>query len=305
MTNGANGGHHNPAFQLSERVPIECLSPSSNTTSASFVEGDVALIWPFSSTTGALSILLADPNVRLRQSKGQVKILFQGACAREVARSKLGIGDTVRLSLEGAEWVHTGDVVSTPGRKIDWDLSYAQKVILEVCPSQNELWRKLTSHQISCGSTQLAFVDFKIQQEAPSGVNGVSRDQSITFTNSKATSPPISSPAFSTPKRQSAGSFVDASLDPFAEDDGFVVGKGRKRTKFARHSGAWKLLDDAFLEQDNEDTIESGGDGEAVEEVDSLSGSSLAEQTISAADSLIARNRSHWDANRDRLPQVD
>jgi Telomeric single stranded DNA binding POT1/CDC13 len=171
------------------------------------------------------------------------------------------------------------------------------------------LWKKLTSHQISCGSTQLAFLDFKIQQEAASGVNGVSRDQSITYTNSKTPSPPISSPIFSTSKRQSASSFVDASLDPFAEDDGFIVGKGRKRTKFARHSGAWKLLDDTFLEQDNENTIESRGDGEAVEVVDSSSGSGLTEQTISAvacqADSLIARNRSHWGANRDRLPQVD
>jgi hypothetical protein len=136
MTSGANGGHHSTAFQLSDRVPIGYLSPSSNTTSASFVEGEVVLIWPFSSATGALSILLADSNVRLRKSKGQVKISFQSACAREVAGSKLGIGDTVRLSLEGAEWIHTGDVVSTPGKKIDWDLCYSQRVILEVCPSE-------------------------------------------------------------------------------------------------------------------------------------------------------------------------
>ena len=44
-------------------------------------------------------------------------------------------------------------------------------------------------------------------------------------------------------KRLSSGSFFDASLDPFADDDGFVVGKGRKRTKFARHSDSWRLLD--------------------------------------------------------------
>jgi Telomeric single stranded DNA binding POT1/CDC13 len=44
-------------------------------------------------------------------------------------------------------------------------------------------------------------------------------------------------------KRLPSGSFFDASLDPFADDDGFVVGKGRKRTKFARHSDSWQLLD--------------------------------------------------------------
>lgn len=52
-----------------------------------------------------------------------------------------------------------------------------------------------------------------------------------------------SSPIFVKGKRLSSGSFVDASLDPFADDDGFVVGKGRKRTKFARHSDSWRLVD--------------------------------------------------------------
>ena len=31
--------------------------------------------------------------------------------------------------------------------------------------------------------------------------------------------------------------------DPFAEDDGFVLGKGRKRTRFSRQSGEWTLTD--------------------------------------------------------------
>jgi hypothetical protein len=45
-------------------------------------------------------------------------------------------------------------------------------------------------------------------------------------------------------KRLSSGPYFDTSLDPFADDDdGFVVGKGRKRTKFARHSDSWQLLD--------------------------------------------------------------
>src|SRR6202035_3882934 len=52
-----------------------------------------------------------------------------------------------------------------------------------------------------------------------------------------------SSPTFVKGKRLPSGSFFDASLDPFADDDGFVVGKGRKRTKFARHSDSWQLLD--------------------------------------------------------------
>lgn len=135
MTDEADENLRSSAFQNLPRVRIGRLSPSSDPTSAAFIDGNIALIWPFSSITGILSVLLADPDVRLRKSKGQVKVTFQDACAREVARSKLGIGDTVRLSLEGAEWVHTGDVVSTPGRKIDWDLCYGKRAILEVCPA--------------------------------------------------------------------------------------------------------------------------------------------------------------------------
>jgi hypothetical protein len=44
-------------------------------------------------------------------------------------------------------------------------------------------------------------------------------------------------------KRLPSSSFFDASLDPFGDDDGFVVGKGRKRTKFSRQSDSWQLLD--------------------------------------------------------------
>ena len=60
-------------------------------------------------------------------------------------------------------------------------------------------------------------------------------------------------------KRLSSGSFFDASLDPFADDDGFVVGKGRKRTKFARHSDPWRLLD--RTPSPEEDTAERQLDG--------------------------------------------
>ena len=66
------------------------------------------------------------------------------------------------------------------------------------------------------------------------GMNGVHADEAPALWNS---------PAFVQSKKLFPGSFFDASLDPFADDDGFVVGRGRKRTKFTRHSGSWKLLD--------------------------------------------------------------
>lgn len=50
------------------------------------------------------------------------------------------------------------------------------------------------------------------------------------------------SPAFFQRSRASFG--VDSTLDPFAEDDGFVPGKGRKRPRFSMQSREWRLIDE-------------------------------------------------------------
>jgi hypothetical protein len=49
-----------------------------------------------------------------------------------VAKSRIGIGDTVFLGLDGAAWVTRDDEISTPGRGIDWDLWFTECVLLEV-----------------------------------------------------------------------------------------------------------------------------------------------------------------------------
>jgi Telomeric single stranded DNA binding POT1/CDC13 len=52
-----------------------------------------------------------------------------------------------------------------------------------------------------------------------------------------------SSPAFLKRARGSLGSLVGSSYDPFADLDGFIEGKGRKRTRFWRDSGQWRYMD--------------------------------------------------------------
>lgn len=52
------------------------------------------------------------------------------------------------------------------------------------------------------------------------------------------------SPAFSQRSRSSFGALVDTPFDPFAEEDGFVPGKGRKRPRFSMRSNEWRLIDD-------------------------------------------------------------
>jgi len=152
MTSAAEHERSEPAFSGSDPVPIADLSPQHRDPNA-HIRASVVLVWPYSSSTGKLSLLLADPDIRLCKSKGQVKVTFHGGCAREVAQSHVGIGDAVRLALAGAEWTETGNVVSTPGKKIDWDIEYKERLLLEVRKYRISPHLALTKHRFSKGES--------------------------------------------------------------------------------------------------------------------------------------------------------
>ena len=120
-------------FAQSAPVPISHLTPQSDAQSPRHIRAVVALVWPYSNSTRALSLLLAEPDVRLRKGKGQVKVTFRGPSAEAVAQGHVGIGDTVQLGLEGAQWVQSSEQVSTPGKKIEWDLVFDGRANLDVC----------------------------------------------------------------------------------------------------------------------------------------------------------------------------
>lgn len=52
------------------------------------------------------------------------------------------------------------------------------------------------------------------------------------------------SPAFFQRSSASFGNIAHSRLDPFAEEDGFVPGKGRKRPRFSMRSSEWRLIDE-------------------------------------------------------------
>ena len=86
---------------------------------------------------------MAEPDVRLRKGRGQVKATFYGPSAEAVAKSQVGIGDTVKLGLEGAHWVPSTEDVSTPGMKIEWDLVFDGKANLDVCGKLRVVQKKV------------------------------------------------------------------------------------------------------------------------------------------------------------------
>lgn len=129
------------------KVPIAQLSPALEELEEKCIYAVVTLVWPYSSSTKSLSLLLSEPDFRLRRSNGQVKATFLGRVAEDIAKSQVGIGDSVRLALKGAEFIANDTVTQTPGRCVAWDIHFEKAVSVEVsCPQKLlRLARKLIS----------------------------------------------------------------------------------------------------------------------------------------------------------------
>lgn len=118
------------------RVPIAQLSPDIEELAEKTFLAAVALVWPYSSSTKSVSLLLAEPDFRLRGAKGQIKATFHGRVAEKVAESHVGIGDTVCLALKDIKLVSNDGVQQTPGRSVAWDAHWENGAFLKVCCSQ-------------------------------------------------------------------------------------------------------------------------------------------------------------------------
>lgn len=232
-----------PTFDPAYRLPVLDLSPD-NSNSTSYLEANVALVWPYSSSSATLALLLVDTYTKPGQLRGQVKVIFRYGCARNVANTKVGIGDTVRLHLNDCAWNETGDVISTPGKKLAWDLEYTSRVRAQISrDGQDSITVDYTRSDsqepvatpVPIPISILAPTHLSTPISTPTS-NGLRRHLPGTI------SVPYFSPAKST-GRSSGATFLDGSLESLAGEDGYITGRGRKRTKFARQSGAWNLID--------------------------------------------------------------
>lgn len=113
------------------QIQIRDLSPDLGKQNYSF-HAVVTLVWPYSSSNHQLCLLLAESDFLLRRQNGQVKAIFHGSCAENVARAKVGIGDQVVLSVNYARWAENGETTSSLGRGIRWDLHYEGGIDMKV-----------------------------------------------------------------------------------------------------------------------------------------------------------------------------
>lgn len=112
-------------------IPIAQLEPSL-VESGRPVHGVVTLIWPYSTSNKSFSLLLAEPDFRLRHQNGQVRIHFTGSSAKVVSGYNPQSGDNVILNLVGAQWEKDETASKTPGRGIEWQIRFSERATLRV-----------------------------------------------------------------------------------------------------------------------------------------------------------------------------
>jgi len=113
-------------------TPIALLSPGIDNQASRVVQGEVTITWPYNRVKNTLAFLLAEPDVLLRRVRGQVRVELHGAAAKAVAECGLGGGDNVKLSLNGVEWAKDESPGRIPGARLDWQLQFAEKLVLQV-----------------------------------------------------------------------------------------------------------------------------------------------------------------------------
>ncbi|MCJ1434333.1 hypothetical protein MMC27_003700 [Xylographa pallens] len=223
-------------FPPDARVPIAQLQPSRD-PSAGFVEGLVTLIWPYSASNQSTSILLVEPDFRLRPIRGQVRISFTGASAKAIAKSGLTSGDRVSVRLTAAVWRPEDTGGTTPGRGPGWELQYGQGVTLQISQEAREPFLV----EVHSTSPILAPQDVaRTPPQSPLRSHplplhrvDVSQDAAKTW----------SSPAFLKRKSLAETSFFDSVYDSLISDGEDEDKRPRKKARFGRRSDQWTFVE--------------------------------------------------------------
>lgn len=100
--------------------------------------------------------------------------------------------------------------------------------------------------------------------EAPSEDFPFAEEPSLSSPVQKSSNVEFHSPAFIKRARLSYGSLFEPDHDPFAEDDGGVKGKGRKRARFGRYSASWRYASHTPSPEPSEAGVEEDAEAEVA-----------------------------------------
>ncbi|KAI5283465.1 hypothetical protein KEM54_002115, partial [Ascosphaera aggregata] len=207
---------------------IAALRPSLDQLCKRQFTAVVTLVWPYSSASKGLSLLLSDPDFRLRYTKnGQVRVHFRSPAAEEVVKLKISIGDQLLLSVVGSQWKQHVEKVGIFENCIDWELSYSDRLQL----------------QVRRHSTIVSSVDLKADPQSEKEERSAETPKHILSPQRLSLPSDWASPAFTkrladfTPRKHP----VAPSLTQ--DEDGHIPGIGRKRPRFGRPTGEWTFVE--------------------------------------------------------------
>ncbi|SMQ53603.1 unnamed protein product [Zymoseptoria tritici ST99CH_3D7] len=242
------------ATQPSLEIPIPSLDPSNPPPPQTSIHAIVTLLWPYSSATRSLALLLASPDVRLRREGGQVRVRFTGRGASAIATARLGIGDEVVLELEGGRWSgeeEGGSKVRTPGKGVQGELVFGGRVGVRVLKRSG---LGTGDEEVGVGEDGWVRVDEEEVVEEEGGEEEESaRDRTPIAKRGRVAEVRSSlglgegqvyaSPAFARKARMSAGEDVGdlSASDPFI-DAYWEEGSPRKKMRLSFSGvGRWRL----------------------------------------------------------------
>ncbi|KAK8173176.1 hypothetical protein IWX90DRAFT_511731 [Phyllosticta citrichinensis] len=217
-----------------KRLPISALHPGLPSLATQSIVAIVTLVWPYSSSTRSCALLLAEPDFRLRRRRGQVRVQFFADAAHAVATSGVGIGDVVMLRLgPSVQWLASSgeeEVVRTPGKSVEWELGYRRALRLRAW-RDGELLASLDVRSEATPERQMEEVEEDHVYNTPSKIVGRFSGEGLKMGS-------WASPAFLKRSRLSLDSARDGH-DIFADEGGYVEGKGRKKRKSWMNVGMW------------------------------------------------------------------
>ncbi|KXX77579.1 hypothetical protein MMYC01_205371 [Madurella mycetomatis] len=218
-------------------TPIAQLDPDLSDQSQRVIRGEVTITWPYSTVTKTFAFLLAEPDVRLRRAKGQVRIELRGSSAKAASECGIGAGDELLLSLDGVEWANDESPGRIPGSRVDWQLRFNERLALQVKSAESGKLKHINiDHPEADPPTEPVA---EARTTTPEPVPIVPDVQSAVRKIPDFAPNEYPSPAFVKRARLSYGALFEGGFDIF-EEDGGAKGRGRKRTRFGRDSNAWR-----------------------------------------------------------------
>lgn len=222
------------SFDLRLATPLAQIHPSID-ADGTYIIGLVTLIWPYSISRKELSLLLVEPDFRLRRNKGQARIIFKGASAKAIARSGINSGDKLLLALDGTRYERAETTIATPGRGVEWDLHFGEVLRFRVERQDQEVLSVTVDHPPSTPTSSPIPTD--PTRDLPSA--GDCTTQSKDGNGAQE----WDSPAFLKRKRISSLPYFESSYDPFSSGVDTDAQPSPKKSKFGRKSNEWKFAE--------------------------------------------------------------